>query len=73
MCVFLLVRLVRSWLPLFSAQKKSHSTRSQQQEIFLRERYAEFKEAALNAKKNNDIELAKKYLRLMKVWHNSSY
>ncbi|ESO95891.1 hypothetical protein LOTGIDRAFT_175058 [Lottia gigantea] len=45
--------------------RKSHS-KADHQLVFLKERYEEFKTCALNAKKNNDLELAKKYLRIMK-------
>ncbi|XP_064604188.1 coiled-coil and C2 domain-containing protein 1-like isoform X2 [Liolophura sinensis] len=46
--------------------KKGPSSRAEQQEAFLKERMEEFKAAAIDAKKNGDIELAKKYLRLHK-------
>ncbi|XP_050400468.1 coiled-coil and C2 domain-containing protein 1-like isoform X2 [Patella vulgata] len=45
--------------------RKGHS-KSDQQLAFLKERSEEFKVCALNAKKNNDLELAKKYIRIMK-------
>ena len=42
-------------------------SRAQQQASFLRERQSNFKQAALKAKQNGDMELAKKYLRQAKV------
>jgi coiled-coil and C2 domain-containing protein 1 len=42
-------------------------SRAEQQTIFLQERQLQFKKAALNAKQNGDMELAKKYLRSSKV------
>ena len=53
--------------------KRSPSSRADQQAQFLRERMQEYKMAAFNAKKNNDIELAKKYLRLAKVFFFLSF
>ncbi|CAG5121470.1 unnamed protein product [Candidula unifasciata] len=50
-------------------QRQSSSrlhSRQEQQLAFLKERMAEFKQAAMNAKKSHDIELAKKYIRMMK-------
>ena len=45
----------------------SHSkSRAEQQCEFLQERQKEFKVAALEAKQNGDMELAKKYLRMSK-------
>lgn len=41
-------------------------SRSEQQTLFLQERQLQFKKAAFQAKKNGDIELAKKYLRMAK-------
>ncbi|KAH9492091.1 Coiled-coil and C2 domain-containing protein 1-like [Bulinus truncatus] len=46
--------------------RKSLHSRGEQQLAFLQERMAEFKQAAMTAKKNHDIELAKKYIRMMK-------
>ncbi|XP_055885542.1 coiled-coil and C2 domain-containing protein 1-like isoform X1 [Biomphalaria glabrata] len=46
--------------------RKSLHSRGEQQLAFLQDRMAEFKQAAMNAKKNHDIELAKKYIRMMK-------
>ena len=54
-------------ISVISASRKSLGSRSEQQLAFLRERQGEFKQAALNAKKNHDLELAKKYVRMMKV------
>ncbi|XP_059170494.1 coiled-coil and C2 domain-containing protein 1-like [Physella acuta] len=48
-----------------TARKSMHS-RQEQQLSFLQERMGEFRQAAMNAKKNQDIELAKKYVRMMK-------
>ncbi|XP_035827871.1 coiled-coil and C2 domain-containing protein 1-like isoform X2 [Aplysia californica] len=48
-----------------SARKSLHS-RSEQQLAFLRERLGEFRQAAMSAKKKHDLELAKKYVRMMK-------
>ena len=42
-------------------------SRAEQQTIFLQERQLQFRKAALAAKKNGDMELAKKYLRYAKV------
>lgn len=52
---------------LFTALKRSPTSRAEQQLNFLNERMNEYKQAALKAKKNKDIELAKKYLRIAKV------
>ena len=49
------------------ALKKSPTSRAEQQAYFLTERMNEYKQAAIAAKRNNDIELAKKYLRIAKV------
>ncbi|KAL5022471.1 hypothetical protein ScPMuIL_001626 [Solemya velum] len=49
-----------------ASMKKSPSSRAEQQAVFLRERMEEYKMAALQAKKNRDLELAKKYMRLAK-------
>lgn len=46
--------------------KRSHSTRGEQTSHFLTERMNEYRNAALKAKKNNDLELAKKYIRIAK-------
>lgn len=46
--------------------KRSPTSRAEQQLNFLNERMNEYKQAALKAKKNRDIELAKKYLRIAK-------
>ncbi|XP_060077297.1 coiled-coil and C2 domain-containing protein 1-like isoform X2 [Ylistrum balloti] len=46
--------------------KKSPSTRAEQQAFLLRERMNEYRQAAVKAKKNNDLELAKKYMRIAK-------
>lgn len=46
--------------------RKSLHSRQEQQLAFLKERMEEFKQAAMNAKKNHDIELAKKHIRMMK-------
>lgn len=51
----------------FTALKRSPTSRAEQQLNFLNERMNEYKQAALKAKKNKDIELAKKYLRIAKV------
>lgn len=51
----------------FTALKRSPTSRAEQQLNFLNERMNEYKQAALKAKKNRDIELAKKYLRIAKV------
>ena len=45
-------------------------SRAEQQAIFLQDRQLAFKKAALQAKTNGDMELAKKYLRMAKVGHN---
>ena len=42
-------------------------SRQEQQLAFLKERVSEFKQAAMQAKKNHDLELAKQYIRMMKV------
>ncbi len=42
-------------------------SRAEQQAIFLQDRQLAFKKAALQAKTNGDMELAKKYLRMAKV------
>lgn len=54
-------------LIFFTALKRSPTSRAEQQLNFLNERMNEYKQAALKAKKNRDIELAKKYLRIAKV------
>ncbi|PVD23464.1 hypothetical protein C0Q70_16736 [Pomacea canaliculata] len=46
--------------------RKSTNSRQEQQLSFLRERQEEFRTAALQAKRNNDIELAKHHMRMMK-------
>ncbi|CAG2209962.1 CC2D1 [Mytilus edulis] len=46
--------------------KRSPSSRAEQTSHFLSERMNEYRTAALQAKKNNDIELAKKYIRIAK-------
>jgi coiled-coil and C2 domain-containing protein 1 len=46
--------------------------RADQQTQFLKERMQEYKMAAINAKKNNDIALAKQYLRMAKVCYYNS-
>ena len=51
-------------MPLFLASLLS---RSEQNAMFLTERQLAFKKAALTAKQNGDMELAKKYLRMAKV------
>ncbi|XP_063404582.1 coiled-coil and C2 domain-containing protein 1-like isoform X4 [Mytilus trossulus] len=48
------------------AFKRSPSSRAEQTSHFLSERMNEYRTAALQAKKNNDIELAKKYIRIAK-------
>ncbi|KAK3612667.1 hypothetical protein CHS0354_042193 [Potamilus streckersoni] len=48
------------------ALKRSYSSRADYQANFLKERMLEYKNAAIQAKKNNNIELAKKYLRQAK-------
>ncbi|KAL3868975.1 hypothetical protein ACJMK2_041720 [Sinanodonta woodiana] len=48
------------------ALKRSYSSRADYQANFLKERMQEYKNAAIQAKKNNNIELAKKYLRQAK-------
>ncbi|GFR99158.1 coiled-coil and C2 domain-containing protein [Elysia marginata] len=55
-------------LPTVSAEagRKSMHSRQEQQLAFLRERMSEFKQAAMQAKKNHDLELAKGYVRMMK-------
>ena len=53
--------------PLVIVLKRSPSSRADQQAQLLRERMQEYKTAAFTAKKNGDIELAKKYLRMAKV------
>ena len=53
--------------------KRSASARQDQQITFLKERMQEYKVAAVNAKKNNDIALAKQYLRIAKVGHLQRY
>ena len=50
-----------------AANRKSMHSRQEQQLAFLKERMSEFKQAAMQAKKNHDIELAKQYVRMMKV------
>ena len=52
---------------LVTVLKRSPSSRADQQAQLLRERMQEYKTAAFTAKKNGDIELAKKYLRMAKV------
>ena len=42
-------------------------SRAEQQASFLENRQKQFKVAALEAKKNGDIELAKQYIRMAKV------
>ena len=42
-------------------------SRAEQQAIFLQDRQLAFKKAAVQAKTNGDMELAKKYLRMAKV------
>ncbi|KAJ8305464.1 hypothetical protein KUTeg_016009 [Tegillarca granosa] len=46
--------------------KKSPTSRAEQQAYFLKERMGEYRQAALKAKQNNDIEMAKKYIRIAK-------
>ncbi|GFN95176.1 coiled-coil and c2 domain-containing protein 1-like protein [Plakobranchus ocellatus] len=46
--------------------RKSMHSRQEQQLAFLKERMGEFKQAAMQAKKNHDIEMAKQYVRMMK-------
>ncbi|XP_078317784.1 coiled-coil and C2 domain-containing protein 1-like isoform X2 [Crassostrea virginica] len=46
--------------------KRSPTSRAEQQLNFLTDRMNEYKQAALKAKRNKDIELAKKYLRIAK-------
>ncbi|KAL4236983.1 Coiled-coil and C2 domain-containing protein 1A [Mactra antiquata] len=46
--------------------KRTMSLRADQQTSFLKERMQEYKMAAINAKKNNDIAQAKQYLRMAK-------
>ncbi|RUS89573.1 hypothetical protein EGW08_002691 [Elysia chlorotica] len=46
--------------------RKSMHSRQEQQLAFLKERMSEFKQAAMQAKKNHDLELAKQYVRMMK-------
>ncbi|OWF41938.1 Coiled-coil and C2 domain-containing protein 1-like [Mizuhopecten yessoensis] len=46
--------------------KKSPSSRAEQQAYLLRERMNEYRQAAVKAKKSNDLELAKKYMRIAK-------
>lgn len=46
--------------------KRSPSSRAEQTSHFLTERMNEYRTAALQAKKNNDLELAKKYIRIAK-------
>lgn len=46
--------------------KKSPSSRAEQQAYLLRERMNEYRHAAVKAKKGNDLELAKKYMRIAK-------
>ncbi|KAK3706678.1 hypothetical protein RRG08_009313 [Elysia crispata] len=46
--------------------RKSMHSRQEQQLAFLKERLSEFKQAAMQAKKNHDLELAKQYIRMMK-------
>ena len=48
-------------------QKSTYRSRQELQVNFLLERMGEFRSAALKAKKNNDLELAKHYIRVMKV------
>ena len=48
-------------------------SRAEQQAIFLQDRQLAFKKAALQAKTNGDMELAKKYLRMAKVGHNDCF
>ena len=50
-----------------TASRKSGHSRQEQQLGFLRERMEEFRTAALQAKKNKDLELAKQHIRMMKV------
>lgn len=50
-----------------SVLKRGQSLRADQQTQFLKERMQEYKNAAITAKKNNDIALAKQYLRMAKV------
>lgn len=52
---------------IFPVSRKSTSSRQEQQLGFLKERMEEFRTAALQAKKNKDLELAKQYIRMMKV------
>jgi len=52
---------------LVLVMKRTQSLRADQQTQFLRERMMEYKNAAIAAKKNNDIALAKQYLRMAKV------
>ncbi|XP_048761328.1 coiled-coil and C2 domain-containing protein 1-like isoform X2 [Ostrea edulis] len=46
--------------------KRSPTSRAEQQANFLSDRMNEYKQAALKAKKSNEIELAKKYMRIAK-------
>ncbi|KAK3090097.1 hypothetical protein FSP39_009170 [Pinctada imbricata] len=46
--------------------KKSPTSRAEQQAYFLTDRMNEYKQAALKAKRSNNIELAKKYIRIAK-------
>ncbi|KAI0228023.1 Coiled-coil and C2 domain-containing protein 1-like [Lamellibrachia satsuma] len=48
------------------SSKRQSGSRAQQQASFLRERQMQFKQAALKAKQNGEVELAKKYLRQSK-------
>lgn len=54
----------------YLAFKRSPSSRAEQTSHFLSERMNEYRTAALQAKKNNDIELAKKYIRIAKVFNH---
>lgn len=47
---------------------RTSGTRVEKQLIILRARQKQFKEAALSAKKNGNISLAKEYLRLSKCF-----
>lgn len=51
----------------YTALKRSPTSRAEQQANFLSDRMNEYKQAALKAKKSNEIELAKKYMRIAKV------
>lgn len=42
-------------------------SKTEQNACFLQERQLQYKQAAMQAKKNGDVELAKEYLRKMKV------